>query len=257
MKLNEFIWMPYSDSGEDFRHLIAKEALEEGWGQDFTYLRQYLADNFEIAYAQGKVKEGSNGAYCLFRVGTLTNREGHPITVLGLKNRLSGKQPFVFTKIFSRERFPLKIDGKEIQEVAPEAPDYDPPVYNMEYSLVYNFDHYLEDHETRVAEKLANLSSHQKFLCIWAALQLAHKRAKACAVPQWYCDKKQAHGSFQWLLPLYINNESIDAKPDFVATLEPMEDYKEYNIRTILPPEWAYAHARAVTGRDPHFRNWA
>jgi hypothetical protein len=258
MKLIDFIWMPYGDTGDDYRNQISKEAIEENWGgTDFSYLRQYLADNFEIAYTQGKVKVSGNGAYCLFRVGALTNQEGHPITVLGNKNRLAGKQPFVFAKVFSRERFPVRVGGEEFQEVAPEAPSYEPPPYNRDFTLVYNFDHYLEDHETRVSEKLPNLTSRQKFLCLWAAMQLAHKRAQSCAVPQWYCDKRQAEGSYQWLLPLYINNESLDAKPDFVATLEPNEEYKEYNIRTVLPPEWAYAHARAVSGRDPHFRNWA
>jgi len=31
----------------------------------------------------------------------------------------------------------------------------------------------------------------------------------------------------------------------------------EYNVPTLMPPEWAYGHARAVSSRDPHFRTWA
>jgi hypothetical protein len=258
MKLTEFMWLPYSDSNDDYRSHIASAAIEEDWGQDRRYLFDYLRDNFELAHAQGKVKVSEADGYCLFRVGTLSTREGEPITILATKNRVSGKQPYVYTKTFTRGRFTVRTpSGAEVSETAPQPPEYKPPAYGKNFQLVFNFVHYLEDHEARIAEKLPQLNPHQRFLCLYAALQLAHKRSDSCAVPQWYCDKKAEEGDYQWLLPLHVTAETVDSKPDFVATLDPISEHSEYNIRTILPPEYAYGHARAVSGRDPHFRTWA
>ena len=83
------------------------------------------------------------------------------------------------------------------------------------------------------------------------------KRGTQAAVSQWYCDRKAEEGGYQWLLPLFVTSENLSEKPDFVATLAPDETYKEYNVRTLLPPAYAYGHARAVSGRDPQFRTWA
>jgi hypothetical protein len=157
----------------------------------------------------------------------------------------------------TRSRFTVRVGEEEFPENAPPAPEYAPPPYHADYKLVYNFAHYLDDHEQRVEERFPKLTPHQRFLCIYAALELAHKRGTQAAVPQWYCDKNADEGSFQWLLPLFITSENLSAKPDLVATLAPDEEFLEYNVRTLLPPEFAYGHARAVTGRDPQFRSWA
>lgn len=257
MKLTDFIWLPYSETRDDYRNHISKAALDENWGQDYRYLFDYVRDNFEIAYLQKKVKVSDDGEYCLFRVGTLTTREGEPITILGRKNRQSGKQPYVYSNVFTRARFNVKGGNGEIAEVAPSSPEYTPPPYQQDYQLTFNFFHYLEDHEARVSERLPSLNPHQRFLCIYAALHISHKRSNSCAVPQWYCDKNADEGVYQWLLPLHITSESVDSKPDFVATLEPIKEHGEYNVRTILPPEYAYGHARAVSHRDPQFRSWS
>jgi hypothetical protein len=256
MKMSEFVWMPYSDNQDDYRNFVANLAITENWGQDFRYLQDYVRDNFEIAYRQGKVKEESQKRYCLWRVGTLTTREGEPISILAAKNRLSGKQPYVFKFVFDRQRFTVRIDNEEFAETAPDVPQYDTPEYHQEYRLTYNFSHYLEDHESRVADRFPNLNAHQRFLCIYAALELAHRRAMQSAVPQWFCDHRATEGEYQWLLPLHITSEDIDERPDFVAVLSPVDEFEEYNVPTIMPPQWAYGHARAVSGRDPQFRTW-
>ena len=59
------------------------------------------------------------------------------------------------------------------------------------------------------------------------------------------------------VVAVFVTSENLSEKPDFVATLAPDETYKEYNVRTLLPPAYAYGHARAVSGRDPQFRTWA
>lgn len=256
MKLSEFCWMPYSDDRDDYRDYVKAAAIDENWGQDDRYLAQYLGDNFEIAHMQGKVQEKGEGLYCLWRAGTLTTREGNPITMLGVKNKLTGKQPYVFKYLFDRQRFTVKVDGEEFKETAPEPPAYEAPQYEKDFKLVYNFAHYLDDHEERVAESFPNLTPHQRFLCIYAALELAHKRGAQAAVPQWYRDRNASAGNYQWLLPLHVKSENISEKPDLVAVLQPLVEYQEYNIPTLVPPDWAYGHARAISDFDPQFRSW-
>jgi hypothetical protein len=257
MKLNDFIYMPYSDSRDDYRDDIASAAIKENWGQQNAYLYAYVRDNFEILYSQGKVIEDPQKRYCLFRVGTLVTREGEPLTVLGVKNTPHHSQPYVYKKLQERRKFRVRIDNEDIHLEAPDEPTYEIPDYYRHYNLTYNFSHYLDDHESRVEERFPKLSSHQRFLCIYAALELAHRRGTQSAVAQWYCDKNAESGGYQWLLPLHITSENISEKPDFVATLDPNEDYSEYHVRTLVPPEWAYPHARSVSGRDPQFRAWA
>lgn len=257
MQLKDFCFMPYSENRDDYRDFVAKLALDEHWGADNRYLQQYLSANFEIAYEQGKVKENKEKGYVLWRAGNLVTRDAQPITILGVKNSLSGKQDYVFKFVFATERFSVEIDGEKVQETAPESPTYDIPSYHGDYELSYNFSHYIDDHADRAAQSFPNMNDHQRFLCIYAALNLAHRRHESTAVAQWYKDKNADSGSYQWLLPLHIKSENISDKPDLVATLEPLDEHKEYFVRTLLPPEWAYPKARAVSRRDPHFRNWA
>ena len=61
MRLSDFAFMPYSDTRDDYLDHIASEAIQEDWGQDRRYLRNYVSDNFEIAHMQGKVKEAPDG----------------------------------------------------------------------------------------------------------------------------------------------------------------------------------------------------
>lgn len=257
MKLNGFIWLPYSDDRDDYRNYIASAAIDESWGQNLRYMYDYIRDNFEIAYKQGKVKEHDEKKFCLFRAGTLVTREGEPITILGTKNPQAGKEPYVYKTIFTRDRFVVRVGDEEFPESAPAAPEYDPPAYHADFKLVFNFAHYLDDHEQRVEVRFPKLTPHQRFLCIYASLELAHKRGTQAAVSQWYCDRNADEGGYQWLLPLFITSENLSAKPDLIATLDPEKDYREYNVRTLLEPEYAYGHARAVSGRDPQFRSWA
>jgi hypothetical protein len=257
MKLKNLVWMPKSDNRDNYLAHIAKAAINENWGPDNRYLNDYIRDNFELAYKQNKVKIGPEKLYCLFRAGGLTTNEGDPITILATKNRYSNKQPYVYKTVFTRQRFTVMVDDRAFPETAPPAPDYAIPPYRADYAPVYNFPHYFDDHESRVEEKFPRWTRRQISLCIYGAVEQAHKRGAQEGVPQWYCDKNAEEGDYQWLLPLNFTSENPSDKPDFVATLAPNEEDKEYNIRTLLPPEFAYGHARAVSGRDPHFRSWA
>ena len=257
MQMSKFCFMRYKDDGDDYRDFVARLAIAENWGPDNRYLQQYLAANFEIAYIQKKVKVNEEKGYALWRAGNLVTKDAQPITMCCVKNFIAQKQPYVFKHVFIGERFTIELDDDKIPEVAPEAPTYDTPTYRGEYRLSHNFKHYLDDHAPRMDAIFPNLNKHQQFLCIHAAVNLAHVRHESTAVPQWYKDKNADSGGYQWLLPLYINSDNISEKPDLVATLEPLAEHNEYCVTTLLLPEWVYPNARAVSQRDPHFRSWA
>lgn len=113
----------------------------------------------------------------------MTTREGEPISILATKNERTGKQPYFCNFVFNKSRFSVRLENNvEVAESASSPPEYNIPKYHREYKLTYNFSHYLDDHEDRVSDKLPDLNQHQRFLCIFAALELAHRRE--AAVPQ-------------------------------------------------------------------------
>ncbi len=256
MRIREFIWFPPRPStgpsipptrpgwDSSFLDNVESAIIKEDWGEDRRHLATYLETNFEISLHEGKIKEHEQKEYCLWRIGKLSSWEGDPISLLAMRNNNPDKQPYVYRRIFTTDRFTVHLnDGSQIQESAPAAPTYDTPVYRSDYKMRYNFHHYLSDHEERVSERLNDFNRRQRFLLIFAALQLAHIQGSQIAIPQWY------RGKYQWLLPLHISSESIDDKPDFVAALDPADKESEYFVPTILPPEWMYGVARAINER--------
>ncbi len=259
MLLREFSFMPHKTPtrSEDYVDYVAKFALSENWGLNNTHLERYIDYNFELAYVQGLVHEATDKSFALWRVGNLVTRDNEPISILCTRNRQEGKQPYYFTRVFNTRRIEVVMDGTRTIVPVPASPMYAVPDYQSSYDLTYNFDHYLIDNRERAEVALANLTENQRFLCIYAAALLAHKRSGLSAVPQWYRDRNADQGSYQWLLPLHINSGNIDQKPDLVATLVPADTHGEYAMKTLLLPEWAYPHARAISSRDPQFRAWA
>jgi hypothetical protein len=257
--LEDFAYFPraLAAGDKDYLTYIADFALKENWGDRLRYLERYVDSNFQLAYEQGLVQEAPDKSYALWRVGNLVSRDNEPISILCTRNRTAGaRQPYYFTRVFNSRRFDIIVEGQRTTVNAPDPPKYQVPPYHPEYDLTYRFDHYLRDNKERAEQTFPTLNDNQRFLCIYAAAQLAHRRGSQ-AVPQWYRDKRADRGSYQWLLPLFINEDDISQKPDLVATLDPDDAHREYRIRTLLPPEWAYPHARAISGHDPQFRTWA
>lgn len=52
MKLDDFVFVR-----DDYFRRVSESSIAEHWGQDDRYLKDYVRDNFEIAYRQDKVKE--------------------------------------------------------------------------------------------------------------------------------------------------------------------------------------------------------
>ena len=257
MQLNDFAFFPRRSftKQDDYLDYIAKYALTESWGENRRYLERYVDYNFQLSYEQGLVVEAQDRSYALWRVGNLVTRDNEPISISCLRNRIEGKQPYFFVRVYNSRRCEIRAGTEQIEIPAPPSPRYDIPEYQAGYDLVYQFDHYLEDNRERAEQALPGLTDHQRFLCVFASAHLAHKRE--AAVPQWYRDKRAGSGTYQWLLPLHISHDDISRCPDLVATLDPDDTHREYRIRTLLPPAWAYPNARVVSGRDPRFRAWA
>jgi hypothetical protein len=239
---------------------VAEFAVKEKWGEneeDLSILQKYIDYNFEIAYEQNLIKFAEDKSYCLWRVGHLVTDRGEPITILFVKNRLENKQPYLALFVFKGIEFDAKVGDSTVREKAPKAPRYKFPSYHANYKLNFNFDHYLSDHESRVAAALPNLTSYQRYLIVLGAIQTAHLIASQVAVPQWFRDKNASAGGYKWLLPLRITDPDLSKKPDLVAALDPDNDSREYLVRTLLPPEWAYANARAVISSiDAKISHW-
>lgn len=257
MQLSDFAFFPRRSftKQDDYLDYIATYALKENWGDDRRYLVRYVDYNFQLAFEQGLVNEAPDGAYALWRVGNLVTRDNEPISIFCARNRIEGKQPYYFVRVFNSRRCGIRVGGQELEVPAPPSPRYDPPEYQADYDLVYQFEHYLEDNKERAEQALPGLTEHQRFLCVFASAHLAHKRG--AAVAQWYRDKRADSGTYQWLLPLHITHDDVSGRPDLVATLDPDDAHREYRIRTVLPPSWAYPNARVLSGRDPQFRAWA
>ena len=239
---------------------VAEFAVRENWGDNLQVLSIYMDYNFEIAREQGLLKFAKDDSYCLWRVGHLVSTDGQPITVLFMKNRLENRQPFVATFVFKGESFEVSLGSASattVREKAPKAPKYKYPKYRSDYKLQFNFDHYLRDHESRIREILPNLTPYQRFLVLYGAVTTAHRIAAQVAVPQWYRDKNAEAGGYKWLLPLRFNDPDTSLRPDLVAAIDPDETNKEYLVRTLLPPDYAYANARAVISSiDAKISQW-
>lgn len=259
MLLRDFAFMPRKPlvKNEDYLDYIAKYSITEDWGEQNRNLEKYVDYNFELSFDQGRIVEAPDKSYALWRVGNLLTRENEPITILCLRNDNEGKQPYRFVRVFRSHRVEVRHGTETSISPAPEGPTYATAPYDPAYRLVFNFSHYLEDNAQRVAERLSGLSDYQRFLCIHASANLAHQRGSQTATLQWYRDRNAENGSYQWLLPLHINSSDLKGRPDLVATLEPDHANREYTIRTLLPPPFAYVYARTVSAMNPPFQQWA
>ncbi len=236
-------------SPREYKHLrdVKDVASPEEWGENLSYLRDYININFEIAYNQGLVKEAKDHSYAIWRVGNLTTLDGEPISIVVRKNELN-VPPYVYHKVYCGEQFKIYFSHHEVvQETATPSPEYKIPKYQKEYSLDLNYDHYLKENEERVKRILPELSFYQRFLCTYAAIHLAHKRADTDVVAQWFRDKNASEGTYQWLAPLHFYDRDPTKKPELVATLTPDNELKKYAVRTLMPTTWCYGKARAVS----------
>jgi len=174
------------------------------------------------------------------------------------KNNLEERQPYKLEDIIAARHLVIRYrergrpDFEEITVLDPPAsPNYDIPEYHSNYSVEYNWDHYLHEHRSRLERKLNHIPEDRiKYLCVFGSVELAHRTGSMDAVPQFY------RGRYQYVLPLYITHNDISKAPDYVMALDEDTARHVYVARTLLEPEMAYANARSVATSTAQFRSW-
>jgi hypothetical protein len=254
MNISEFTYVPFWGK---FLDQLAKAAIREPWGTDYSYLRTYCEANFELAYDQGLIYEDIEKRFAIWRVGHLVTSDGTPIYAYLVRNNLDGKQPYVLVTALWSHRLVVKYRSEKGQieeripvQPPPNEPRYLIPAYQPEYRIEYAWDHFLSEHFPRLRDALPGLSQRTLYVSVFGATELAHRLHRQNAVPQYH------RGRYQYLLPLYITHDNMAGKPDLVAALEEDSDRSVYVVRTLLEPEMAYANARCVATNISQFRSW-
>jgi hypothetical protein len=254
MYLFQFAFVPPQSN---WLEQIARAAVPEQWGKDNSYLQTYCEANFEIAYDQNLIYTDPQERVAVWRVGHLTTAEGTPIYALFVKNRNENRQPYVLKTVKWSYNLVVNysVDRDAPEEKIPvpsppKEPNYKIPDYQQSYKIEYNWDHFLQEHKTRMEERLPGISERVLYLSIFGAVELSHRLYRLYAVPQYY------KGRYQYLLPLYITHDNHSGRPDLIATLDEDADRHVYFVRTLLPPEWAYPNARAIATNMAQIRSW-
>jgi hypothetical protein len=220
---------------------IAAVAKEEPWGDDrFKILEIYLKANFEIAMNQDRVYEDEKIAF--WKTGYLVNTAADSIWLIYKPNNREGSQRWVFDDVITGD-CPIadhKISDFQVKYEIPEF-ESDWRIYISQDSII----HIINDNRRRLQEILGDLvdNTHLLFRAIYGEIELAKKAHTV--IPQWY------HGDYQLLMPLHITKPEVE----LMATLTPTPAQRRYDIKTLLPPHYAYAHARALV-KNREATNW-
>jgi hypothetical protein len=255
MTLRELVFLPNRETGRKnyLDYISAHLPHGEHWGEDLRILETYVHSNFELAREQGLLREADDGSSLVFRVGDLSSIVNEPISIVCERNSRIGKQPYRFKGVVAKRRITVDVDGHEALVMdAPPAPTYEKILYHRSYRLdLSHVGHFVSENRSRVDEALAERTERERLCSIVGGLELAHARGDEIAIAQWYRDRNANTGSYQWLLPLHIVNDDLSGRPEWLATLEPRDGANEYYVRTLLPVEMAYPHARVVGTHRP------
>lgn len=226
---------------------LKSSLMAEPWGTNSKILSQYINVNFEIAYSEGRIFEDKDQGTAFWKVGNLVSLAGDPLWFIYEMNP-RGTQPWNFKKPHYGTVLPISnlnklIDDFQIQYQTP--PFFSSWQFILEPQTV---EHIMNENKERLesvfgAELARN--SHMLFRTILGELELQKKRSDV--MNQWY------FGKYQFLMPLYLKNAD---KVSLTATLEPLDEVKQYKIRTLLYPEYAYPHVRAIVKNRSAITGW-
>jgi hypothetical protein len=217
---------------------------EEPWGKSLKPLELYLRANFEIAKEQGKVYENEETGIAVWKPGYLVNTASDPLFLVYKKNHLKGKQVWSFDKVHTG-LVPVDTNGQNLNIT------YESPEFNPDWRIHISqkaIEHIMRHNQGRLKEVFGDqlaTNEHLIFRVIYAEIHLKQKEANV--IPQWY------RGEFQFLMPLSLSNP---AKVELTATLQPNPALKQYDVRTLLYPHYAYSYARSVVRNYNSFVDW-
>ncbi len=226
---------------------LKNSLMSEPWGANSKILSQYINVNFEIAYSEGRIYENKEQGIAFWKVGNLVSLAGDPLWFI-YKLNSRGTQIWDFKKAHFGSLLPFSNLNKLIDDYQIQ---YQTPSFYSSWQFVLEpptVEHIMNKNKERLVSvfgvELA-LNSHMLFRTILGELELQKKRSDV--MNQWY------FGKYQFLMPLYLKNPD---KVSLTATLEPLEDVKQYKVRTLLYPEFAYPHVRAVVKNRSAITGW-
>lgn len=210
--------------------------------QSFPILTNYLNYTFLRLQDEGKIKYSKEKNKACFNTGLQTPR-GKDIFASFFRNKQADErsQPdwtlYAFCDSYSEKLEPFH----PLPELAKYITEVNDLVFNTEYSIEPNLDHFLKHNEERLPEVLrGNLRMAENVIngSIQSLKGLIQRNYKI-AIPHWYDSK------IQLLLPLVLTNDEGIA--DLALVVDRDDARKIYRGKTILSMDMAYVDARLIT----------
>ncbi len=269
MRLVQFAFFS-NDRLAELEALAAEEFWGDGNGRPYATLNYYCEANFEIAYAQGCIYFDPAKQFAIWRVGTLISRDGLPLYAYFTKNTRDNRQEYRLNKfLVSNWDGSLAVPHIGVLRDLPREQNYDEmEKYQPDFRIqADDWGHLLREHQDRLRKALPRVEQPRVWqLILSGAFEEVHRLSRFAEkiIPQYFIPKFREFapppyhpGSFQYLAPLYINEQpDSDKAPDLVAPLERDGKRGVYVVKTLLPPEWAYRTARCVARDNTRLRPW-
>jgi len=253
-----FAHFPYNGpAGETWEapfERLARIAKDEDWSfhrqefknqyinQDFPILTNYLNYTFLRLQEEDKIQFSEEGDKACFNTGLQTPR-GKDIFATFFKNNeaVDREQPdwtlYAFVDSYSDKLEPFH----PLPNIATYIEDVNDLVFNLEYDIEPNLDHFLQHNEDRLPEVLQGNIRMAENVINGAIQELKGliRRNYKIAIPHWY------EGNIQLLLPMVLTND--DGIADLALVVERDDVRKIYRGKTMLTMDMAYVDARLIT----------
>lgn len=253
-----FAHFPYNgNAGETWEEpfkKLANMAKEEDWSfhrqefinqyqhQVYPILTNYLNYTFLRLQEEGKIKLSDDGDKACFNTGLQTPR-GKDIFATFFRNKQAEErnQPdwtlYAFVDTYSTKLEPFT----PLPDIASYISDVNDLVFNTNYEIEANLEHFLTHNENRLPEVLqGNIRMAENVINgELQSLKGRIRRNYKIAIPHWY------EGKIQLLLPLVLTND--EGMADLALVVARDDKRKMYRGKTILTMDMAYVDARLIT----------
>lgn len=253
-----FAHFPYNGrAGETWEkpfEKLAEIAKKEEWdfqrpefknqyaNQTYPILTNYLNYTFLRIQEEDKFVFSKDNDKICFNTGLQTPR-GKDIFATFFKNNRAKEldQPdwtfYAFVDSYSEKMEPFSPNP----ELASYITNVNDLVFNIDYKIESNLEHFLNQNEERLPEVLqGNIRMAENV--INGAIQSLRERIRRnykIAIPHWY------EGKIQLLLPLILTND--EGVADLALVVDRNDSRKLYKGKTILSMDMAYVDARLIT----------
>lgn len=253
-----FAYFPFrAAEGENWENsfaILAAMAQKENWhfnnpnfvkqyaNQSYPILTNYLNYTFLRLQEENKIVYSEDNDKACFNTGLQTSK-GKDIFVTFFRNKRAEELNqsdwvfHVFCKSDSKKLSPYPA----IPELATYITDVKDLIFNTDYSIEPDLDHFLDHAKDRLPPILQENLEMASTLILGAIQSLVGqiRRDYKIAIPHWYENKVQL------LLPLVLTNEA--GIPDVALVVERDDNLRIYRGKTLLSMDMAYFDARLVT----------